>query len=221
MGFITSILGDSGATLLTALFALGAVLVLIVLAVWLLKFVFTATGKPARAGRGPRLGVVETLQLDGRRQLLLVRRDNVEHLVLTGGTQDLLLEADIPVDDLPTPTRRPVPVVPSRRTRPAPAPQAAAPAVASPPAAPAPVAPVAAPPPSAIERLRDFGRGTQPKPVSLRHTGLLKPGSNGDNHPAHNPDNSAAHPLDSAKENTGAKSRENAESVGGTTKGDR
>ena len=218
MGFISNILGDSGATILTTLFALGAVLVLIVLAVWLLKFVFTATGKPARAGRGPRLGVVETLQVDGRRQLLLVRRDNVEHLVLTGGAHDLLLEAGIPVDELPAPSRRPVPVVPSRRTRPVPTPAAPVPASAA--AAPAPAAPVPAPSPSAIERLRDFGRGTQPKPVSLRHTGLLKPAGNGDN-PAHNPDNSAAHPLDSAKENTGASSRESAESVGRTTKGDR
>lgn len=43
----------------------------------------------------PRLGVSEHIMVDSRRKLLLIRRDNVEHLVMTGGPVDLLIETDI------------------------------------------------------------------------------------------------------------------------------
>lgn len=42
-----------------------------------------------------RLGVVEEIAIDGKRRLLLLRRDDIEHLVLTGGPVDLLIEAGI------------------------------------------------------------------------------------------------------------------------------
>src|SRR5208282_1805343 len=42
-----------------------------------------------------RLGFVETFDLDGERQLLLVRRDNVEHLLMIGGPNDVLVESGI------------------------------------------------------------------------------------------------------------------------------
>jgi CIC family chloride channel protein len=43
------------------------------------------------AGAG-RLGIVKTSALDGRRQLLVIRRDGVEHLVEIGGPNDLVIE---------------------------------------------------------------------------------------------------------------------------------
>jgi len=43
----------------------------------------------------PRLGVSEHIMVDSRRKLLLIRRDGVEHLVLTGGPVDLLIETGI------------------------------------------------------------------------------------------------------------------------------
>jgi len=49
-----------------------------------------------------RLGLVETTAVDGRRRLLLVRRDNVEHLILTGGPVDVLLETGISWNPRPT-----------------------------------------------------------------------------------------------------------------------
>ena len=42
-----------------------------------------------------RLDVVEQTTIDGRRKLLLIRRDNVEHLVMTGGPTDVVLETGI------------------------------------------------------------------------------------------------------------------------------
>ena len=43
-----------------------------------------------------RLGLVESLMIDGRRRLILVRRDSSEHLILIGPGADLVVEAGIP-----------------------------------------------------------------------------------------------------------------------------
>jgi hypothetical protein len=42
-----------------------------------------------------RLDVVEHTSVDGRRRLVLVRRDNVEHLIMTGGPVDVVIETGI------------------------------------------------------------------------------------------------------------------------------
>jgi flagellar protein FliO/FliZ len=42
-----------------------------------------------------RLGYVEQMAIDGRRRLVLVRRDDVEHLILTGGPVDVVVETGI------------------------------------------------------------------------------------------------------------------------------
>lgn len=43
-----------------------------------------------------RLGITEQFNLDNRRRLILVRRDDVEHLIMTGGPVDVLIEQGIP-----------------------------------------------------------------------------------------------------------------------------
>lgn len=94
MSFLTGLFGGSDNLWLTVSVALALVLVLIVLAVWLLKAIFSATGKVTR-GRNRRLGLVDTLPIDQKRHLLLIRRDGVEHLILAGGTHDLVVETNI------------------------------------------------------------------------------------------------------------------------------
>ncbi|WP_051541005.1 flagellar biosynthetic protein FliO [Ahrensia sp. 13_GOM-1096m] len=42
-----------------------------------------------------RLAVVDATAVDSRRRLVLVRRDNVEHLVMIGGMSDVLIESNI------------------------------------------------------------------------------------------------------------------------------
>jgi len=42
-----------------------------------------------------RLDVVEQWNLDARRRLVLIRRDNVEHLIMTGGPVDVVIETGI------------------------------------------------------------------------------------------------------------------------------
>jgi hypothetical protein len=46
-------------------------------------------------GRQPRLAVVDYASVDGRRRLILVRRDNVEHLLMIGGPTDVVVEPNI------------------------------------------------------------------------------------------------------------------------------
>ncbi|HEY4135727.1 MAG TPA: flagellar biosynthetic protein FliO [Alphaproteobacteria bacterium] len=46
-------------------------------------------------GRTARLGIVETMALDPRRKLMLVRRDGVEHLIVLGPTGETLVESGI------------------------------------------------------------------------------------------------------------------------------
>src|SRR5271167_4437037 len=46
-------------------------------------------------GRQPRLAVIDYASVDARRRLILVRRDNVEHLVMIGGPTDVVVESNI------------------------------------------------------------------------------------------------------------------------------
>jgi hypothetical protein len=52
-------------------------------------------GGAGTRGRQPRLAVVDYASVDSRRRLILVRRDNIEHLVLIGGPTDVVVEANI------------------------------------------------------------------------------------------------------------------------------
>jgi flagellar protein FliO/FliZ len=42
-----------------------------------------------------RLDIVEQSPLDARRRLILIRRDDVEHLIMTGGPVDVIIETGI------------------------------------------------------------------------------------------------------------------------------
>jgi len=52
-------------------------------------------GGAALRGRQPRLAVIDYASVDGRRRLVLVRRDNVEHLLMIGGPTDVVIEPNI------------------------------------------------------------------------------------------------------------------------------
>ncbi|NKB56801.1 MAG: hypothetical protein GKS00_10740 [Alphaproteobacteria bacterium] len=48
---------------------------------------------PRRKGQGRRLQVVEVAAIDARRRLVLVKRDNREHLILLGASSETLIES--------------------------------------------------------------------------------------------------------------------------------
>ncbi|HEY8338197.1 MAG TPA: flagellar biosynthetic protein FliO, partial [Tardiphaga sp.] len=83
-------------TPLTFFFAFVVVLALIGLAAWLVRrFAGNRLGANASRGRMPRLAVIDAAAVDGRRRLVLVRRDNVEHLLMIGGPTDIVVEPNI------------------------------------------------------------------------------------------------------------------------------
>lgn len=95
-------LGLGERTMSTALWVgLSVVLLLVVLAlaVWLLRALrpsLNMGGGQGRGGRPQRLAVTDAFSLDrdGRR-LVIIRRDNIEHLLLIGGPNDVLVESNI------------------------------------------------------------------------------------------------------------------------------
>jgi hypothetical protein len=87
MDFDTLILGVATLLFVVALFAL---------LVWAFRTFFgKASSANLRKAREKRLGVIETVAVDSKRTLYLVRRDNVEHLVMIGGPVDVVVETGI------------------------------------------------------------------------------------------------------------------------------
>src|SRR5258708_4569154 len=81
---------------LTFFFAFVAVLALIGVAAWLVRrFAGNRLGANTNRGRMPRLAVIDAAAVDGRRRLVLVRRDNIEHLLMIGGPTDIVVEPNI------------------------------------------------------------------------------------------------------------------------------
>jgi flagellar protein FliO/FliZ len=81
---------------LTFFFAFVAVLALIGVVAWLIRrFASNRLGANTNRGRMPRLAVIDAAAVDGRRRLVLVRRDNIEHLLMIGGPTDIVVEPNI------------------------------------------------------------------------------------------------------------------------------
>ncbi len=142
--------------------AVLAFLVAALLVLAIVRMLFGARLRmPGGRARQARLGIVDAFDLDRQRQLIIVRRDNTEHLIMIGGPNDLLIESEIvrvearelrdarrdkPADTLAAgynEARIPAPA-PAERDMPAftfppqssPAPSAPAPMVNSPPVSP-------------------------------------------------------------------------------------
>ncbi|MCA1524026.1 MULTISPECIES: flagellar biosynthetic protein FliO [Bradyrhizobium] len=81
---------------ITFIVAFIVVLALIGVAAWLVRrFAGSRIGANTQRGRMPRLAVIDAAAVDGRRRLVLVRRDNVEHLLMIGGPTDIVVEPNI------------------------------------------------------------------------------------------------------------------------------
>jgi flagellar protein FliO/FliZ len=131
------------------LVAFVIVLVLIGATFWLIRRFGTTTlgGATATRGRQPRLAVIDAAAVDARRRLVLIRRDNVEHLLLLGGPTDVVVETAIV---------RGVPVQASVLRE----------------AAQAPAAPEPAPEPAPRLSMRDSARQAAGEPAPMRPSNL-------------------------------------------------
>ncbi|MBS3649551.1 flagellar biosynthetic protein FliO [Pseudaminobacter sp. 19-2017] len=140
------------------LWTLLALLLLVVLLI-VIKLVRSMTFGTFVAGgrnRKARLAVMDATAVDTHRRLVLIRRDDVEHLLLIGGSSDIVVERDIRIAQ----TRRPMQPAQQELVRDLPA----GPAPIAPP--PAPVAPQPAPvPPSPIAAASQPQPAPQPRRV--------------------------------------------------------
>jgi hypothetical protein len=93
--WLSGTIGENAARIagFVVLFALILLAIVVVLAVIrrLTGGTFVAGGR----GRAPRLSVMDAAAVDSRRRLVLVRRDDVEHLILIGGPTDIVVEQNI------------------------------------------------------------------------------------------------------------------------------
>lgn len=95
------------------------VLGLIGVTAWLVRrFGANRLGGGATRGRQPRLAVIDAATIDGRRRLVLIRRDNVEHLLMLGGPTDVVVEQNIVRAAGARDTGRPGVTEPGARTTP-------------------------------------------------------------------------------------------------------
>jgi len=113
------ILAENGTKFVIAAIVVLLGLLCLALVLWIIR------GRPSspfiRGGRNrtPRLAVLDAAAIDTRRRLVLVRRDEVEHLIMIGGPTDIVIETRIgagaPVEQ---PAEKPVQKV--ERVEPAP-----------------------------------------------------------------------------------------------------
>ncbi|HEV3177235.1 MAG TPA: flagellar biosynthetic protein FliO [Stellaceae bacterium] len=87
-------------TYLRFLIALVLVVGMIGALAWVVRRFGWANRFVAPAGK-KRLAVLEVLPLDGKRRLILLRRDAAEHLILLGTEGDLLIETGIAAERAP------------------------------------------------------------------------------------------------------------------------
>src|SRR5262245_21968583 len=86
---------SGGSNGLKLVLAAIAVIALIAVAFWALRRLSRHRLRGAGRGRVPRLGGIDSAPGDGRRRLVLIRRDNVEHLIMIGGPTDVVVEQSI------------------------------------------------------------------------------------------------------------------------------
>lgn len=134
---LETIVGDNGSRFIIAAGAVAIGLLCLVAVLWIIRRRPSSPFVRGGKNRQPRLAVLDAAAVDTRRRLVLVRRDDVEHLIMIGGPTDIVIESRIVADAAspesarpPEPLRGAVPQraieVPVPATRPEAKPQAIA-----------------------------------------------------------------------------------------------
>src|SRR5271169_1088136 len=92
---LDSLFGAETSLAVRFILAFLIVLGLIGVIAWALRRFGAGRFRDSARGRQPRLAVIDHASVDGRRRLILVRRDNVEHLLMIGGPTDVVVEPNI------------------------------------------------------------------------------------------------------------------------------
>jgi len=102
------LVGAYGGRLIVAVLGVGLALVCLIAILWIVRG-RRGPSPFVRGGRNrqPRLQVLDAAAVDARRRLVLVRRDDVEHLIMIGGPSDIVIESRIPPSARPSEARPP------------------------------------------------------------------------------------------------------------------
>ncbi len=92
--YLLQFMGEEAAMGVQFMVALLAVLMLFGVFVWFLRLI-TGKGRRKVVSQDHRLAILDRTQIDDTRSLVLVRRDDVEHLVMIGGPSDVVVESNI------------------------------------------------------------------------------------------------------------------------------
>lgn len=93
--WLENVLGPDLAAPAMWIVAAAILLVVLYVLVRLARVLTSGTFVVGGRNRKPRLSVMDAAAVDARRRLVLVRRDDVEHLILIGGPTDVVVESNI------------------------------------------------------------------------------------------------------------------------------
>ena len=94
--WIVTVFGESFAPIVWVVIVAAMVCLLAVVLLVIARKLFGNGSLPASfKSRAPRLAVLDMTRIDEKRRLVLVRRDEVEHLILVGGQTDIVVEPGI------------------------------------------------------------------------------------------------------------------------------
>jgi len=176
--WLATIVGESAAPIVGFILLFILVIALLLLVFAVLRRVTGGTFVAGGRNRQVRLSVTDAAAVDNRRRLVLVRRDDVEHLILIGGPSDVVIEQNIrqfakqprvePAVPATAPEPEPKPeirIAEAPRAKPVPiaAPSSAASPAAPVQTAPAPQIPLRPAPPQQAEPPREMRPPEPPK----------------------------------------------------------
>ncbi|MBB4187484.1 hypothetical protein GGE07_004149 [Sinorhizobium terangae] len=95
---IENLVGDNGSRFIIAAAAVAVGLLCLVAVLWIMRHRPSSPFVRGGKNRQPRLAVLDAAAVDARRRLVLVRRDDVEHLIMIGGPTDIVVESRIAPD---------------------------------------------------------------------------------------------------------------------------
>lgn len=91
---LDDLFGETGGAIAQFILALFVVLILILIVAWLLKKLGGGRFGASNSGQA-ELAIIDTLAIDPKRRLVLVRHGKLEHLLLIGGGSDEVVERSI------------------------------------------------------------------------------------------------------------------------------
>ncbi|MFD1986742.1 hypothetical protein ACFSOZ_30375 [Mesorhizobium newzealandense] len=103
MQWLDSVAGPGYAAALLWTFAALVLLVIVLVIIKLVRNLTFGTFVAGGRNRKTRLAVMDATAVDSHRRLVLIRRDDIEHLLLIGGPTDVVVERDIRLSALRRP----------------------------------------------------------------------------------------------------------------------